>query len=215
MTRALPGRPLWLIAAALLGGCQGADRPLPGKPLREGAGGDLVHAASGMVFPATCAGFGRVSTHLFDLRGREVSAGYDLVAATCPAALTVYVYPSPAMLGMVSGGEALAHDQDLKAQEVFRKGEADIRRAHPGARLLGESGAPPPGPGFTGRGRAARFTYVDDLGAERGPVESLLCVYCYVGGSWTVVFRATWPLGAPGEPRVKEFMEKLPWTFRR
>jgi hypothetical protein len=215
MTRALSWRLLWLLSAALLGGCQEAARPLPGKPLREGAGGDLVHAASGMVFPAECAGFGRVSTHLFDLRGLEVSAGYDLVSATCPAAVTVYVYPSPAMLEVVSGEEAVAHDRDLKAQEVFRKAEADIFRAHPGARLLGESEEAPPAAGFAGRGRTARFTFVDDLGANRGPVESLLCVHCYVGGYWTVVYRATWPLGSPGEPRVREFMGRLPWTFGR
>lgn len=102
------------VAALLLAACAAS----PPQPFVEGvAPGELIHADSGIHFPARVGSFARFTGHQYDEQGRDISVGYN---GDIPAVVTVYVYPAE--------GEPL--EQALVSQS------ADVLSAYPDAKVV-------------------------------------------------------------------------------
>ncbi len=84
-----------------LGGCPPMNGPSNAGPFLVHVGDDLVHQASGTVFPARVTGFQRVNGHVFSRDGRDIGVEYNLLGANgaMPTIVaTVYVYPAPSLV---------------------------------------------------------------------------------------------------------------------
>ncbi len=197
-----------------LAGCRSVPNVPSGPSLADVGNGVLQHAASGMRFPNTIDGFTRDGIHQYDAAGRDVSVGYNRLDPAAPVAVTVYVYPSPTIHSFGSPASVVADARATLARGEFERVKNEIKQAHPGATLQSEAEAVRSSQGTVRNGLTARFSYTDVFAGSLRPVRSLAYVDCYVGGSWTIKYRITYPAEADVAGLVDSFVHDFQWTVR-
>jgi hypothetical protein len=205
---------LSLAFVALLTGCPSVP-PVPGGPAtREVENGVVEHSASGMQFPLVCAGFTRAGIRQYDEGGLDVSAAYNLMSPRNPITVTAYVFPSPALRSIGSPKSVIDEARATLARGEIQRCKNEIMQAHSGARLASESDLRALATGLAQPGYFGKFAYTEIFAGRAGPVESLLYVFCYVGGVWTIEYRITYPAGVDAGPAVNRFLQEFRSTIR-
>jgi hypothetical protein len=206
-------RLLAAIAIVLLfSGCPSVPQGSSGAAMRDIGGGVIELSASGMRFPAAVSGFTRGEVHKYDPTGRDVGVGYNSTDPSAPIAITVYVYPSPPV---PASGPSASEAKAAATHEVFERAKAEIFQVHKGVKSITEQEIPSPESSAHQAGYFGRFAYAEKFAGAVRPVESLLYVYCYVGESWTVKYRVTYPATSFGaRTMVNRFVQDLTWTIK-
>lgn len=209
--RLLPLVAAWLL---LLGGCATAPKPPSTAAMRDVGSDTIEHVASGMRFPPSRDGFARASIRQYDTGGLNVSAGYNSVGGRTPIVITIYVYPTPPARG---GGDAArrAEERHRIGAAEFQQAKSEVIQARPEVKLIDETEVP--GPEFAPEhgGHFARFAYPAEFAGRFQPLESLLYLYCHVGGAWTVKYRISYPASSiEARGVMNRFMQELPWTIQ-
>jgi hypothetical protein len=150
----------------------------------------IVHRASGFMFPIRIGLFRRVNTNQYDAAGEDVSVGYD---AGVLIAATVYVYPA--------AGRAM--------EAEFASRRAEVMGVHKGASFVSER-AVTVTPQHR-KARAAFFTFSDVFKGSPQELESELVVA--QSGARFVEYRFTYPAASAdrASTEVAQFMESLAW----
>jgi hypothetical protein len=204
-----------LLAAfvSLLAACSSSAQAPVGPAMQTIANDVVEHSASGMLFPPTCGDFERAGIKQYDVAGRDVSVGYNLVSPSATIAITVYVFPSPPLRSFGSPTAVVDDAKITLSNRVFQGCKNEITRAHVGAQLANEPDIAQTS--ATVRfGHFAHFSYSENFAGHRGPVESLLYIYCFVGGIWNIEYRVTYPSGIDARPTLDRFLRDLKWTIR-
>jgi hypothetical protein len=161
----------------------------------------LVHNPTGFAFPSDVGRFRRENTmRRYDSEGRDISIGYN-VSPHSPdfIAMTVYVYPAPALSAEISAENSLdSHFQQVKA---------DILGHDRGARLLYQQTVEFAQPFLPRHARRAVFSTTRSWGPSFS--EALL----FRAGDWFVLYRVSYrqSCGQRCADRVKEFVLSLRW----
>jgi len=174
--------------------------------------GPYTHAGSELTFPASVGEFRRTSVHSYDSKALDVSAGYDLVAASRAIAATVYVYPATRIISILSPADVVALTRALAANQEFETRKQEILRSHPGARLIAERNVPPPLDSIPLLGRMATFEFEDVFAGQRQDLHSDLYLFSYVGEKWMVKYRFTYPSSADASREIDDFIRAVPWN---
>src|SRR5262245_50828993 len=180
-------------AALVLCGCPSVHTRSLSQPERVAVRGAYVHSASKITMPESVAGFQRDSVSRYDADGLDVSGAYNLVTPSHRIAATVYVYPSPSLTSIGSPPDVVAGARAHLTEAEFQRRKQEIQQAHPGAVLVEQRGISRAEGVQTYAGRLAVFEYEEVYAGSRMPVRSRLCLFCYVGGKWTVKYRFTHP----------------------
>jgi hypothetical protein len=200
----------------LFSGCPSVPQSVSGPAIREVEGGIAEHSASGMRFPLSMSGFKRVGVRQYDTAGLNVGAGYNSSDPSAPIAITVYVYPSPSLRTIGSPASVVSEAKATLTRSEFQRAKAEIIQVHSDARPAGDQEVSAPRSAVHDAGHFGRFTYSDNFAGAIRPVESLLYVYCYVGETWTVKYRITYPANSLGGRAVtNQFIQDLTWTIKR
>jgi len=162
------------------------------EPIELHPVGDFSHPEAGFPMPESAGPFRRVAVMQYDVAGRDISAGYDLVpedGRSLPVFATLYVYPVRSGSDLDAGFEAIVRD---------------VAACH-GGRL----------PAFRRNvfvsdrkfdARYAGFDFEEPWGGlkESIPLHSYLLLYQWSG--WWVKWRATTP--APvDDTRIRAIVE--------
>ena len=174
----------------------GAASGVQAEPVRQDA--------TGMVFPDKVGEFQRVAVHRYDARGRNVSAGYNLILGDAGVAVTVYVYPLEPRAGETA---RQACDRE------FTGVTGAIVSANPGNKAMGEKAVQGAVGGEAVPGRMAAFTYPQNFARALRTVTTRALVLCPVKERWIVKYRATWPAEQDGESSFEAFRAALPLTI--
>jgi len=162
------------------------------EPIELHPAGDFTHPDAGFPMPETAGPFRRVAVTQYDVAGRNLSAGYNLVPGeghSLPIAATLYVYPARP-----------GSDLDARFDALVR----DIAASHGGATpefrtnvLLSDRRLV---------ARYAVFGFKEPFGVlKKGiPLRSYLVLYQWSG--WWVKWRATTPAPVDG-PRMRAIVE--------
>jgi hypothetical protein len=206
---------LGFIAIVLLSsGCPSVPQPTPrGVTWRE-IGGSVEHTESGMQFPVSLGEFRRSSVRQYDAAGRDVSAGYDVSSTSVPIAITVYIYPSPAVRSIGSPQSVIAEAKRTLARGEFRRVMNEIKQAHQNARAISDEEVSALASSDSQLGYLGRVTYTASFAGRVQPVDSLAYLFCFVADEWTVKYRITYPAGADARPLIEAFIRDLKWTFQ-
>jgi hypothetical protein len=170
--------------------------------------GPVPHVAAAAVFPERVGEFRRTSVVKYDAEGRDMSAGYNLVTPKGRLTVTVYIYPP--RQDAAAGQRAAACRQEFEAnvREISSVQAYRNLRRDPAAAL-------PPLPGVSpdlSHGAAFRFRTTFDEPDQA--LQSAYRLYCYVGGTWLVKYRATSPEGFDGAQALEQFIRTGPWPGR-
>ena len=164
--------------------------------------GTYVHAATGFRFPATIGEFHRAQIEKYNPEGTDVGVGYNVYSADKQIAVTVFVYPAPAVQGSAKAAAC---------GEQFRSVKSDIEHAHPGARLVQETGMPSPMPGRRETGQRAVYDFSGVFAGIEQPLRSEADLFCYVAGRWFIAYRTTAPAKLNYQPDLIRFQRLLTW----
>jgi hypothetical protein len=170
-----------------------------------------IQTASGMTFPLTVADFRRAEITRYDADGTDIGVSYNLGAPTPTVAATVFVYPSP-FSSLGSPPQLLADARNRLCDGELARRKTELIRANPGARLVREGPALPPGTSLHPPGRMAAYEVDEMYGGRRQTLSSLLYVYCHVGRNWALEYRFTSPKAAGADGAIWAFMTALRWT---
>jgi hypothetical protein len=198
----------------LFAGCPSVSQASEGAAMREMANGVIEHSASGMQFPLACGDFTRAGVRQYDKNGRDVSVAYNLLSSVTPIVVTAYVYPSPAVHSFGSPASVIEDAKRTLSRGEYERCKNEVLHVHAGAQLTSETDIAAPDVTFPARGRLTHFKFVDRFAERVQPLDSLLYVYCYIGGVWTIKFRITYPADVQAEPLVQRFLQELKWTVR-
>lgn len=206
-----------VIAFSFVCGCTGAN-PV-GQGSAQSTSSLYVHPFTRFSFPESVGSFRRVEIDKYDQEGRDVGVGYN---ASIPIAATVFVYPGPKDFALVPAPKQEGVSDSLLVRH-FEQCKQDIFRAHPDAKLLGESN-------FTlvqGKnefyGKRAVFSLKYNFGLLARESTSELYVFLMEPGlkflltdRYFVMYRITYPSGkgAEAEPQVSELMTNLSWPVK-
>jgi hypothetical protein len=170
-----------------------------------------IQTASGMTFPLTVGDFRRAEVTRYDAAGTDIGVGYNLGSPTPTVAATVYVYPAP-LSSLGSPPQIVADGRNHLCDGEFARRKAELTRAHPGARLIREGPALPPGVGSRLAGTMAVYEIDEMFDGRRQTLSSQLYVYCHVGRNWAIEYRFTSPKAADTDSAISAFMAALRWT---
>lgn len=205
-----------LVLAVLLplsvGGCP-AGGPTATGPAFTHEGADLRHVASGMSFPSAVGGFQRVSPHIYDIAGRDVSVGYNLVDGDRSIVATVYVYPAPSLMSFGSPDRVVADARARLARGEFERRKTEVTHAHPGAALLQEEPATLSQTPSSIDGWQATFALTSDFAGQNRALQSELFVFCFVGQAWALEYRFTYPQQLSPRAQIDSFIHDLHVTI--
>lgn len=197
--------------ALLLCGCPATHTRQLAQPERVAVRGAYVHPASNITLPESIGEFQRGEVVRYDAEGLDVSAAYNCLNALHPMAATVYVYPSPSLTSIGSPPEVVEGARAQLTENEFEGRKLEILRAHPGAKLIEERNTTRTESGQSFPGKLAIFEFEEAFAGSRTPVRSHLCLFCYVGGKWTVKYRFTHPKAVDGDKEIQEFIRRLSW----
>lgn len=190
---------LLLIAAAVTGCAAGPARMTVAQAAPEKApdgfraeGGDLVHVASGMRFPARVGSAVRAEAQAYDRDGEHVTILYRLP--------------------LRGGGQAearvgLVHLEGMRAAEHYAVFKATMLGAMPGGRTVDEGAFPIAVAGRTVEGWRGTFVPAAPSQEARGLVTGDF-------GYWSARLRTRYPPGQAGEGQVavEAFARALDWS---
>jgi hypothetical protein len=170
--------------------------------------GPVPHVAASAVFPERVGEFRRTSVVAYDAGNRDMSAGYNLVTPKGRLTVTVYIYPPRE--------DAPAAQRAAACRREF---EANLREISSVKAYKGFRRDPPaPVPAVTGTSRelshGAGFRFRTTFDEPDQALQSSYRLYCYVGGTWQVKYRATSPEGFPAGPALEQFIRTGPWPGR-
>jgi hypothetical protein len=205
--------PLLLIGLALLALPAPAEATYLDKPKLFEVSGPYTHPPSGMKFPADAGVFRREQLVQYDVEALDVSAGYSFSSSAGRIVATIYIYPAPSLNDGVFPKDAATQAKGCGQEFADRKNE--VETVHPDARLVQESTAPTPAGETLYFGRKAVYEFNVTSEGERVPVQSVLYVYCYVGGKWAFEYRFTYARTFRTAPEmITKLMRDVRWTVR-
>lgn len=195
-------------------GCPIAQYPRTSGPTAINVQGTYFHSNSGMNFPENVGPFRRGTVSLFDSTGANIGVGYNLGDLVFQVAVTVYVYPAPSVVSILSPAEVTARAKELSAQQHFETVKSDIIRAHPEARLVSEEEVTLVQAGGIQKGKKAGFEFEGVFANQRQQLKSH--AYLFVHGKWFIKYRITYPQDIDGAVRekIKDFMNSLQWPMK-
>jgi hypothetical protein len=191
--------------AALAALCSACGQSFSGatQPAQIETTGVYAHRGSGFSFPEGVGEFSRVAVTQYNADATDISVGYNLDRPGRQVAVTVYVYPAPP----VEGESA----QERSCSEQFDSIKSDVEHAHSGARLIAQTAAASPDPGYDKAGKKAVYEFEGVFAGKEQPLRSDAELYCYVAGSWFVAYRTTAPRGIDYVPELQRLMRQLRW----
>ena len=194
----------------LLSGCPATRTALEGGPKPIRVTGAYVHEPSGMVFPEAVGRWKRWPILQYDVEGRDVSAGYNLLRLGSAIAATVYVYPAPVDVKVFPIPQISGPRADVVLL-CFQGVKNVIRAKHPDAKLIEESKVTVTQGETSKSGHHAVYRYTQPT--PYGPQMFLSEVYLLVHKKWFIKYRITY-LEAYGErcsQDAREFIRGLKW----
>jgi len=198
----------------LLSGCPTVRTDQPRQPEQIDVHGPYQHTASGMIFPASVGDYIRERIMRYDRDALDVSVGYNLIRPPRILFATVYVYPAPSVVSILSPPHVAATARSLAAKNEYARSKHEILQSHPLATLLGEVEASLVKGNATYQGWKAIFELDGARFGQREKVISYLYVFSYIGGSWTVKYRFTHPKSIEETQEIETFLRNLEWTFK-
>ena len=169
--------------------------------------GIVIHNRSGQEFPTSAAGFQRMSVS--SAAGRDIAAGYVLnLPGGEGIVAVVHVYTEDTTF---AGGQA----RDSIGYFQFQMRKDLVLKQHPGATVVS-----PQRPAFIlqqGRNRdgyEAIIDYTDVLGGKRQPVRTDLYSFAPAAPGFNIEYRFSYPAALDVGQSIRDFMAKLPWTFK-
>ena len=201
---------VWLPLA--LGG-RPVERPMTanGSAFTQ-VGTALRHVASGMLFPASVDDFQRVTPFTYDAAGKDVSVGYN---AGRPIVATVYIYPAPSLESFGSPPNVVADARVRLANAEFERRKREVTDANPGAVLVQERPVTLTQNNVSIDGQEASFTFTGDLGGQMRKLRSELFVFCFLGQTWALEYRISYPEEIDSRAEIDAFMRDLRLPFTR
>lgn len=196
---------------------QAADAPdTQSEPQTISAEGPYTQAASGMTFPAVVGGFQRTGINRYRADGSDESAAYSLFHADGGFILaTVFVYPSPDMPAAYSVGDPSARSR--RCQFQFLMAHNEVVMTAPNAELVarGEINIAQGTAQYVGPSAAYLFSPdgAPETADPSGLLGSELHLFCYVGGTWSVKYRFSYPAGYAAHDEIRAFMNALTLTI--
>lgn len=199
---------------ALLVGCPARPRPL-NQPQAIFADGSYTHEKSGMTFPLAVGDFQRDTVQRYDQDGLDVSVGYNLRGEKQVIIATVYVYPAPPLVSIGSPAETVASARAFLAKNEFEARKREIMQPRPGARLIEDTEISIPIGGTLRAGRMATFEYHEQFLGQQRPLRSHLCMFNFVGGTWALKYRITYPSHFEATREIDAILQGVPWNVPR
>lgn len=203
--------PVVILLSSLLAGCPPRSRPL-NQPQVIFADGAYTHEQSGMTFPLAVGDFRRILVERYDQDGLDLSAGYDLYLRQQKIAATVYVYPAPPLVSIGSPPGTVASTRAFLAKSEFEARKREVLQPRPGARLIEDTEISVPIGGTVRVGRMATFEYEDQFAGRRQSLRSHLCMFNYVGGTWALKYRITYPASLEATHEIDTLLQGVPWN---
>lgn len=185
--------------------------PYLATPTTITAHGSWVHAASGMEFPETVAGFQRNAIAHFSADAPDVAVNYRLVAPDGAIDATVYLMPEPLLPTVGLAPDAAAAVRDDACRREFASRLQEITQVDHAQQLQQERIAPQIA-GETRPGRLARFAYQGMFAGRPQELRSQLARFCFVGGGWSVEYRFTYPADFQAAGWIASFVAALRWN---
>ena len=210
MTR-LIAIPIVILLSSLLAGCPARPRPL-NQPQVIFTDGAYTHELSGMTFPLAVGDFRRNLVQRYDQDGLDLSAGYDLYLRQQKIAVTAYVYPAPPLVSIGSPSGTVASARTILAKREFEARKREVLQSRPGARLIEDTEISVPIGGTVRVGRMATFEYEDQFARQRQPLRSHLCIFNFVGGTWALKYRITYPASFGATREIDTILQGVPWN---
>lgn len=200
-----------ILLSSLLAGCPARPRPF-NQPQVIFAEGAYTHERSGMTFPLAVGDFRRSLIQRYDQDGLDLSAGYDLYLRQQKIAATVYVYPSPSLVSIGSPPGTVVSARTFLAKREFEARIREVLQPRPGARLIEDTEISVPIGGTVRVGRMATFEYEDQFAGRRQPLRSHLCMFNFVGGTWALKYRITYPASLEATREIDTLLQGVPWN---
>lgn len=201
-----------ILLSSLLAGCPARPRPL-NQPQVIFAEGAYTHERSGMTFPLAVGDFRRSLVQRYDQDGLDLSAGYDLyLRQEKKIAVTVYVYPAPPLVSIGSPPGTVASARTFLAKSEFEARKREVLQSRPGARLIEDTEISVPIGGTLRVGRMATFEYEDQFAGQRQSLRSHLCMLNFVGGTWAIKYRITYPASLEATREIDTILQGVPWN---
>ncbi len=200
-----------ILLSSLLAGCPARPRPL-NQPQVIFAEGAYTHERSGMTFPLAVGDFRRSLVQRYDQDGLDLSAGYDLYLTQQKIAVTVYVYPAPPLVSIGSPPGTVASARTFLAKSEFEARKREVLQSRPGARLIEDTEISVPIGGTLRVGRMTTFEYEDQFAGQRQSLRSHLCMFNFVGGTWALKYRITYPASLEATREIDTILQGVPWN---
>jgi hypothetical protein len=198
----------------LLCGCPTVRTDKLTQPEQVDVDGPYQHTASGMIFPTSVGAYVRDRIMRYDRDALDVSAGYNLIRPPRIIFATMYVYPAPSVVSILSPPHVAATARSLAAKNEYARSKNEILQSHPFAKLLGELETSLVKGNDTYQGWKAIFELDGARFGQQEKVFSHLYVFSYIGGSWTVKYRFTYPKSIEETQEIETFLRNLEWTFK-
>lgn len=180
----------FVLCGSLLAGCETpaeartADSVAPGPDFVE-------HRGSGIRFPETLAGFRRGELNVYDEDGEDQSFAYDRVTLLEVIALTLYVYPAPALVSIGSPDSARESALRRQIDLQFESAVEPFLGRNSQATLLVDQSRELPFCGTRLPGRGALYR-TPNRSVFPG-VTAISRFELYRDGEWWIKLRATYP----------------------
>ncbi len=201
-----------LVAVVLpLCGCPAARVQVTGRPERLAVRGTYIHRVSRIRIPGRVGDFRRDEVFRYDPNCLDVGADYDLVTSSHHVAVTVHVYPGPALTSPGPSPQAIAGARALLTDAELERCKKELLRAHPQAGLVEQRDVALVDGDRSHAGKRVVLEYEDLFAGSKIPLRSSLYVFCCVDRRWTVEYRFTHPKVEDAEGEIQEFMETWRW----
>lgn len=205
---------LSFIVILILFGCPTRTTPPTVSPEVSQLEGDWTHEASGMVFPQSIGDFKRVTINHYDKEENNVGVGYNLQSMFKPVIATVYVYPSPRIISIMSPPEVIETTRTTLSKNQYEATKQGILSGHENARLKEYDFNLPQGE-MEVSGKLAVFEYDGVFASRQQKLMSILYFFTYVNQKWTVKYRFTFPRVVNASKEVKGFMKDFSWSIEK
>ncbi|MCW5723584.1 MAG: hypothetical protein KIS81_01355 [Maricaulaceae bacterium] len=171
-----------------------------------------------MVYPTYVGDFARVSLVRYQPDESAVGVGYNRTRPVGEEiAATVFVHPSPRLMGALGSRSANAQARRTLCESEFRANMAEILRHYPGAEMIeaGEFRLSQANAEY--QGLRAVFNYSSGrnnfFGSFDASLRSELYIFCYMDGRWTVKHRITHRARHDAASEIAAFLRDLTLTI--
>jgi hypothetical protein len=209
-------RMLWLAQVLTLGATHSitfAAEPIESR-------GTYLHSFSHFSFPTNVETFVRVNLYKYDKDGRDVSAGYNLLAP--PLALTIYIYPAPKNVAVLPQKRIEGVTEAL-LDGHFAQVKGDVQRAHSGVKVLSETAFELAQENNKRTGRRAVFAFQEPFAGLKQDLRSELYLFLLepntmflINDRFYVMYRVSYPASEKesAEKEVQKFLRSFAWPTK-